>query len=69
MVSERGESVPISLTTVDRRTTACTTADRAKPRISAQRISHVIEPAMANASTMNMRRAYPLGVIPPPGRP
>jgi hypothetical protein len=34
---------------VDFRTTACTTADSANPRISAQRISHVIEPANANA--------------------
>ena len=34
---------------VDRRTTACTMADKANPRISAQAISHVIEPAIDRA--------------------
>src|SRR5262245_41070862 len=32
-----------------RRTTACTTADSAKPRTSAHRISQVIDPAMRSA--------------------
>lgn len=45
----RGRSSPSSRTTVDRRTTACTTADKAKPRISAQVTSQVIDPAMDNA--------------------
>jgi len=45
----RGRSSPNSRTIVDFRTTACTTADSAKPRISAHRISHVIEPANASA--------------------
>src|SRR5271156_3531365 len=45
----RGRSSPNSATMLDRRTMACTTADRAKPRISAQRISHVMDPASANA--------------------
>src|SRR6516165_6174365 len=47
--SVRGRSSPIRDTIVERRATACTTADRAKPRISAQRISHVIDPASAKA--------------------
>ena len=41
---------------VDRRTTACTTADRVKPRIRAQRISHVMDPASANAWPTASRR-------------
>src|SRR5271156_551487 len=45
----RGRSSPIKLTIVERRTTAWTTADRAKPRISAHMISHVIDPANAKA--------------------
>ena len=45
----RGRSSPINPTIVDLRTTACTTADRAKPRINAHRISQVIDPARANA--------------------
>ena len=48
----RGRSSPIRLTIVERRTTACTTADRAKPRMSAHRISQVIEPVKANACSM-----------------
>ncbi len=48
----RGRSSPIRDTIVERRTTACTTADRAKPRISAHRISQVIDPASANAWPM-----------------
>ena len=44
-----GLSSPRRRTMVDFRTTACTTADSANPRISAQRISHVIEPARASA--------------------
>src|SRR5689334_9705323 len=47
--SARGESSPSSRTTVARRTSACTTADNANPRISAQRISQVIDPAIASA--------------------
>jgi hypothetical protein len=47
--SVRGRSSPSSRTTVDRRTTACTTAESVKPRISAQVTSQVIEPAMDNA--------------------
>jgi len=45
----RGRSSPINPTMVDLRTTACTTADRANPRINAHRISHVIDPASARA--------------------
>src|SRR5689334_17211843 len=45
----RGRSSPNRDTIVERRTTACTTADSAKPRISAHRISQVIDPASANA--------------------
>src|ERR1700730_7287738 len=45
----RGRSSPSSATIVERRTTACTTADRAKPRIRAHRISQVIDPDRANA--------------------
>src|ERR1700760_936936 len=47
--SVRGRSSPSSRTIVDRRTTACTTADNANPRISAQAISHVIDPAIDRA--------------------
>ena len=42
--SVRGRSSPSSRTIVDRRTTACTMADSAKPRISAQAICQVMEP-------------------------
>src|SRR6185312_5440997 len=45
----RARSSPIKLTIVERRTTACTTADNAKPRISAHRISQVIEAVNASA--------------------
>src|SRR6266545_4681075 len=58
--SALGESSPSSRTTVSRRTTACTTADRKKPRISAQRISHVIDPAIARAWY-----SQPIGALPP----
>ncbi len=44
-----GRSSPSSRMIVARRTTACTTADRANPRISAQRISQVIDPLIARA--------------------
>src|SRR5271166_545778 len=65
----RGRSSPISVTIVERRTTAWTTADNTKPRISAHRISHVIDPASANAcptaaSTLPVTGSpppYPLG--------
>src|SRR6266540_6855417 len=44
-----GESSGISRVISSLRTTACTTADRKNPRISAQVISHVIDPAAARA--------------------
>ena len=47
--SVRGRSSPSSRTTVDRRTTAWTTADSANPRISAHVICHVIDPVMDRA--------------------
>src|SRR6266567_3198255 len=49
MASVRGRLSPSSRTIDSRRTTACTMADRPKPRIRAQRISQVIEPAIARA--------------------
>src|SRR5260370_37624524 len=49
MASVLGRSSPSTGMIVLRRTTACTTADSVKPRISAQRISQVIDPAMARA--------------------
>ncbi len=49
IASVRGRSSPSSRTTVARRTSACTTADSANPRISAHRISQVIDPASASA--------------------
>ena len=72
----RGRSSPIRDTIVERRTTACTTADSAKPRISAHRISQVIEPASANAwpmaasallitrpsASVGFAKLYPMGV-------
>src|SRR6185312_1529640 len=45
----RGRSSPIRATIVERRTTACTTAERANPTISAHRISQVIDPASVKA--------------------
>lgn len=48
-VRVRGRSSPSSPTTVEVRTTAWTTADSAKPRISAQVISQVMDPAMDSA--------------------
>src|ERR1039457_153672 len=44
-----GELPPSSRTIVSRRTTACTIADRPKPRISDQVISQVIDPATPSA--------------------
>ena len=44
--SVRGRSSPSSRSTVDFGATACTTADRPNPRISAQVISHVIDRAL-----------------------
>jgi hypothetical protein len=35
---------------VERRTSACTTAESVKPRMSAHKISHVIENAIRSAS-------------------
>jgi len=45
-----GRSSPSSRYTDSRRTTACTIAESPKPRISAQRISQAIEPAMPSAA-------------------
>ena len=59
--SARGRSSPSSRTTVDLRTTAWTTADSANPRISAQVIAQVIDPATARASAT--------ACIPSPSRP
>src|ERR1700731_195521 len=50
--SVRGRSSPRRPTIADLRTTACTTADSANPRIKAHRISHVIDPASASARPM-----------------
>ncbi len=49
MARLRGESSGISRVISLFFTTACTAPDRAKPRMSAQRISQVIDPAMASA--------------------
>lgn len=47
---------------VDLRTTTCATADRAKPRISAQVISQVIEPVIDSACKIAcIRRSLPYG--------
>ncbi len=45
----RGRPSPSTRTIESRRTTACTTAERAKPRISAHSISQVIETVMPSA--------------------
>ncbi len=45
----RGRSSGISRMISSRRTTACTTADRKKPRISAHKISQPIDPAIDSA--------------------
>src|SRR5712691_282202 len=50
--SVRGRSSPRSRTIVDFLTTAWITADNPNPRISAQVISHVIDPVMDSACTM-----------------
>src|SRR5215470_12027250 len=47
-----GLASPSSLATVSRRTTACTTADKVKPRISDHVICQVIEPATPRAWPM-----------------
>jgi len=44
-----GRSSPSSRTIDSRRTTACTTAESAKPSMSAHRISHVIDAAIVSA--------------------
>jgi hypothetical protein len=64
MASVRGRSSPSKPITVDRRTTAWTIADSPKPTTSAQRISQVIDPAMANACTIASTTfpLYPWGV-------
>src|SRR6266567_8452248 len=49
--SVRGRSSPRSRTMVAFLITVWTTADNPKPRISAQVISHVIDPVMASACT------------------
>src|ERR671939_334723 len=50
MAIDRGESSGNSRVISDLDTTACTTPDRAKPRMSAHSISHVIPKARARAS-------------------
>jgi ABC-2 type transport system ATP-binding protein len=58
----RGRSSPSSRSTVDFGTTAWTTADSPNPRISAQVISHVIDPAMDSACEMACVRLTSLGL-------
>src|ERR1700761_7656905 len=65
--SVRGRSSPSSRTIVDRRITACTTADSANPRISAQAISHVIDPAIDRAWMIACMPAPPAGLNTPRG--
>ena len=60
MARVRGRSSPSRRTIVDLRTTACTTADSAKPRISAHSISHVIDPATNNACPIASMRHPPV---------
>ena len=67
MASVRGRSSPSSRTTVDLRTTACTTADSANPRIRAHRISHVIDPVTASASWIALSAV--VMVLPPASAP
>src|SRR5204863_3662007 len=64
--SAAGRSLPSARITVSRRTTDCTMAERRNPRISAHRISHVIEPAIANACHSHPMAAHytPLGYLP-----
>ena len=62
--SAAGRSLPSSRTTVDRRTTACTTADSVKPRISDQVTCQVIEPARPSA----WPSASSTRITPPPAR-
>src|ERR1019366_8458263 len=52
-----GRSSPISRITVARRATAWTTAERKKPRIRAQRIAQVIDPASDSACPMALMPA------------
>ena len=47
--SAPGESLPSNRTTVSRRTTDCTTAESAKPRMSGHRISHPMAKLIASA--------------------
>src|SRR5665811_2236769 len=60
----RGRSSPRSRTTVARRTTAWTTAERANPRIRAHRISQVIDPASDSACPMALIPARSLSIAP-----
>src|SRR5665647_2926987 len=68
----RGRSSPINRTTVARRTTAWTTAERKNPRTRARRISQVIDPTSDSASPMalmlarshSFARRFPLCTIP-----
>src|SRR5436190_11848195 len=59
MPSVRGELSGSSRAISDFDTTACTAAERAKPRTSAQRISHVIKNAKWRASAI----ALPIDAI------
>jgi hypothetical protein len=62
--SVRGRSSPIRRTIVDFRTAACTTADKANPRINAHRTSQVIDPAKASAcpiASMMTSSPIPIG--------
>ena len=62
--SVRGRSSPSSRTMVALRTTAWMIAERVNPRISAQVISHVIEPVIFNACAIP-----PMASSPPSGYP
>jgi hypothetical protein len=53
-----GRSSPSRRMMVERRTTACTTADRAKPRISAHKISRVIDPLIASLTGFLLANGY-----------
>ena len=67
----RGRSSGSSRVTSSRRITACTTPDSANPRISAQRISQPIVPAIRSAEPSAVHRPMaappPVRNIPPGG--
>ena len=62
-----GRSSPSIRVIVSRRTTAWTTADRVKPRINAQRISQVIDPAVARAAPAALITLLTHGMVYPRG--